>query len=381
MAHDEAVHDAINAVADERAEVLSRFSAEVKPYSPEVILVNSFATAIATLNDHASACSAWQPVHSSVASDGIVLHGLFPYWINDGVTNDVYMNMDHPIVLTGSNGGGKSTLLRSIAAACLLARIGLAVPCRGRVNVPELTNIFLRMGSADCASERRGSFANEMCDVATILNSPGPNLVLIDEPCRGTATKDAENLVSSIVDSVADSHFAVFATHFHDLGCERGKKMQLEVTSDSGTCRPSFRLVSGVCTQSLALHVALSAGVPLSIVKSATSSDDAETIVLHTYASLGIPNVNRIAREATLPPLTGQAVLYALFTTAGIYVGETDDFAQRLESHKRSKTFDFGFYAIVRDKSLSRTLEARLQTELKFANVTLASVTDSCHRR
>lgn len=45
----------------------------------------------------------------------------------EGITNNVCIN-DELLVLTGPNMSGKSTLLRSIIAAVLLAHAGLPVP-------------------------------------------------------------------------------------------------------------------------------------------------------------------------------------------------------------------------------------------------------------
>ena len=88
-----------------------------------------------------------------------------------------------PIVLTGCNGGGKSTLLRSIAATALLSQCGLLVPCKS-AHVPSYEHIFLRCGSTDCASERCSSFLSECREMRTMMTATSDSLVLVDEPCR-----------------------------------------------------------------------------------------------------------------------------------------------------------------------------------------------------
>jgi hypothetical protein len=65
---------------------------------------------------------------------------LKPYWMVEGcgaVANNVEMG-DELIVLSGPNMGGKSTFLRSLVAAALLANCGLPIPAGPGGSVPEV---------------------------------------------------------------------------------------------------------------------------------------------------------------------------------------------------------------------------------------------------
>jgi DNA mismatch repair ATPase MutS len=64
----------------------------------------------------------------------LAIDGLRPYWMapssnNDCVTNTVRIS-DELLVLTGPNMSGKSTLLRSLTAAAILAHAGLPIPAK-----------------------------------------------------------------------------------------------------------------------------------------------------------------------------------------------------------------------------------------------------------
>lgn len=67
-------------------------------------------------------------------------------------------------LLTGPNMAGKSTLLRTLCAVCLLGACGLAAPARS-ASVPYLDAFMLRNFSADSPVDGRSSFAVEMTEM------------------------------------------------------------------------------------------------------------------------------------------------------------------------------------------------------------------------
>jgi MutS domain V len=76
------------------------------------------------------------------AGDHNALHlpGLWPYWLDATQgrgANDVTLH-DQMVVLSGPNMAGKSTFLRAITAAVLLASCGLPVPAQAGGQVPEV---------------------------------------------------------------------------------------------------------------------------------------------------------------------------------------------------------------------------------------------------
>lgn len=68
------------------------------------------------------------------------LKGMWPYWLHEDegrVKNDIVLE-DSMAVLSGPNMGGKSTALRSITAAALLANAGLPIPAAPGSQVPQV---------------------------------------------------------------------------------------------------------------------------------------------------------------------------------------------------------------------------------------------------
>jgi hypothetical protein len=116
---------------------------------------------------------------ASINRPALDLRGAWPYWLEReaAVAND-YPGGDITCVageggaapppppppltlLTAPNMSGKSTLLRTVAASCLLANCGLSVPAAGAV-VPVFDTIFLRNAAFDAPEEGKSSFGAEM---------------------------------------------------------------------------------------------------------------------------------------------------------------------------------------------------------------------------
>lgn len=60
-------------------------------------------------------------------------------------------------LVTGPNGGGKSSLLRSLCAAALLGMCGFMVPAESAV-IPHFDSIMLHMKSYDSPADGKSSF-------------------------------------------------------------------------------------------------------------------------------------------------------------------------------------------------------------------------------
>lgn len=350
----------------------------LRAYEAEMHVVESWATALLTLVDHVRAVGGRWTAAGGSADATLRCTGLQPYWLSAGVRNDVNLRPGVPVVLTAPNGGGKSTLLRSLAATALLAQVGLLVPC-ARAYVPDYAHLFLRSGAVDCAAERKSSFGAEVCDLTTMLTAEGGTLVLVDEPCRGTPTADGVGLLEAILEHVPAQATCVATTHFHELRAPTCEWMQLTARVDERTaeCTPEYALVPGRCERSLALQVALHAGLPIGIVRAARRPDDEDTAVLTVLHGLDLRYTRMRATE--IAPASLRTALYVLLTTRGVYVGETDAIADRLKAHVRDKSFDGLFLVALDHKTDARNAEALIIQELLYCNVRVLSVVDGNH--
>jgi hypothetical protein len=125
----------------------------------------------------------------------------------------------HVCLLTGSNMAGKSTYLRSVAQAVLLAQMGSYVPASA-ARFTLVDRLFARVGAQDDVSRGRSTFLVEMEETAHILASATPaSLVLVDEVGRGTSATDGVGIAWGVLEHLAwgIGCRTLFATHIHEL--------------------------------------------------------------------------------------------------------------------------------------------------------------------
>lgn len=199
------------------------------------------------------------------------------------VPNDVELDADHRqiVLLTGPNMGGKSTYLRQVALAVIMARAGSFVAAE-EAEIGEIDRVFTRVGAADDIARGESTFMVEMTEVAHILrHATSRSLVILDEVGRGTATFDGLSLAWAVVEALHDPPAAgggrplvLFATHYHELTdlaqrLERVVNASLAVKEWQGQVIFLHRVVPGPADRSYGIHVARLAGVPAAVCRRA----------------------------------------------------------------------------------------------------------------
>lgn len=192
------------------------------------------------------------------------------------VTNT--FDLSSMILLTAPNMSGKSTLMRSTAAAALLTVCGLCAPLSSESRISRFDTLFLRGASADVPTEDKSAFGAEMGDLAALFRCSGPkSFVFVDELGRGTSPRDGTRLAGAVLESMAESGMSgVFATHLHDvldlpLRKDRivTKRIKIDRDEESDTYQWTHKLEDGRCTDSMALVTAERFGLPEHIIKRA----------------------------------------------------------------------------------------------------------------
>lgn len=118
----------------------------------------------------------------------------------------------------GMNASGKSSLMKSVGIAVILAQAGCYVPASSFKFVP-FKSLFTRILNTDNLWAGLSSFAVEMTELREILGRADVNtLVLGDELCSGTESISATALVGASLSYLHKSGAKyIFATHFHGL--------------------------------------------------------------------------------------------------------------------------------------------------------------------
>lgn len=212
------------------------------------------------------------------------------------------------LLVTGPNMAGKSTVMRQVALAHILAQMGCFVPARN-ATLGICDKIFTRIGSGDFALRNQSTFMVEMLETAQMLRFATPSsLLLLDEIGRGTSTFDGLSLAWAILEDLADrvGSRALFSTHYHELvGAIESRKtilpMRMEVLEQNSASGEkivfTYRFIEGAAGKSYGIHVAQLAGIPDHVVERAS-------------ALLGeLAESDNQSSDAKIPPRAGAAAV------------------------------------------------------------------------
>ncbi|WP_304546221.1 MutS-related protein [Sulfurimonas microaerophilic] len=157
------------------------------------------------------------------------------------VPNDIvmgnrdYMDLPHPktvmldvavhdgheingVLLYGINSSGKSSLMKSVGIAILMAQAGFFISA-SVMKFSIFDSIFTRIVSKDNLAKGLSTFAVEMLELKNIFNRASVrSIVLGDEISHGTETLSGVAIVASAIKKLSDTRcLFVFATHLHQL--------------------------------------------------------------------------------------------------------------------------------------------------------------------
>ncbi len=232
------------------------------------------------------------------------------------IPNDCDLSAEKRILLvTGPNMGGKSTYLRQVATAVLLAQAGSFVPA-SHAELSIFDRIFTRVGASDHLSRGESTFMVEMLEAASILRgATAKSLVILDEVGRGTSTFDGLSIAWALVEHLHDvperSGFVLFATHYHELteialvrpGIANATMAVKEIDGKVVFLR---KVIPGAADRSYGIQVAELAGLPREVITRAR-----EVLSNLEKQELDVQGAPVIARHAGASAGDGQILLFS----------------------------------------------------------------------
>jgi DNA mismatch repair protein MutS len=191
------------------------------------------------------------------------------------VPNDVVLNTAEQrlMLITGPNMGGKSTVMRQVALAVILAQAGSFVPATA-AHIGLCDRVWTRVGASDDLATGQSTFMVEMTEVANILHGATErSLVVLDEVGRGTATFDGLSIAWALTEYIHNRIGArtMFATHYHELcdleGLLEGVKNYSMAVKEKGEEIIFLRrLIAGGADRSYGIQVGRLAGLPVVVI-------------------------------------------------------------------------------------------------------------------
>jgi DNA mismatch repair ATPase MutS len=136
------------------------------------------------------------------------------------VVNDLLINYEKVVIITGANMAGKSTFLRSLGINTLLAYTGCPV-CATTFRIGFM-GLYSSMRTADSLADEESYFLAEIKKLQKIvqrMEKGDPMLILLDEVLKGTNTTDKKlGSIGLIKRSLPHPVCCFIATHDLSLG-------------------------------------------------------------------------------------------------------------------------------------------------------------------
>lgn len=134
------------------------------------------------------------------------------------VPNDISFTISEPFYfLTGANGGGKTTYLRTVGIAVIMFLLGCPVPCVS-ATISDISSVFTHF-PRDERFDGSGRFVEENNRVNAILEAMDESsLVLLNETYSTTNEENAVYMTEKLANEIYGKNiFGLYITHQHGL--------------------------------------------------------------------------------------------------------------------------------------------------------------------
>lgn len=176
------------------------------------------------------------------------------------------------LVISGSNTGGKTVVLKTVGLLSALAQSGCAIPVAEGSNLPELASLHADIGDHQTLIGSLSTFSSHVLHLKAILTHAKPGgLVLLDELGTGTDPKEGAALGTAILNLLARRGcWVLCSTHLGDISqwALRNQRFRnASVQFDEARMAPTYRLLVGQPGQSRALTIAARLGLPKTVLQ------------------------------------------------------------------------------------------------------------------
>jgi len=137
------------------------------------------------------------------------------------VGNDVVADGVRLVVVTGANGGGKSTFLRAVGLAQVMSQAGLFVAAE-RFASSLHSNVLTHFTREEDWAMERGKLHEELARLGDVLDACSPSsLVLLNESLSSTNEREGAEIARQVVSALVDRGVTVwFVTHNHRFAAD-----------------------------------------------------------------------------------------------------------------------------------------------------------------
>lgn len=254
------------------------------------------------------------------------------------VENDFSIGLPYTsIIITGSNAGGKTVTLKTVALSILMAKTGMHIPCFSAKIYP-FKKVFAEIGDDQNIIQSLSTFSSHVKNLKNILdNADDETFIVIDEIAAGTDPREGACLARAVMEKFVEcGAFSVISTHFSELKSlpfNNTKFQNASVDFDVETLKPTYKLRLGVPGSSNAFAIAKNFGISDDIVQKAgmyyESRITDEAKILESLQAK-YSELNRLTEEAQ-----------TLKSQSEEKFNEYNKLFEEINSHKRKTIKDF----------------------------------------
>lgn len=196
------------------------------------------------------------------------------------VSNDIVLSEGKRILLiSGSNTGGKTVVLKTAGLLSIMAISGLAIPCL-EATIPFFDNVFVDLGDEQSIEQSLSTFSSHMKRLVSITeNVTDKSLVLLDELGSGTDPQEGQSIAQAILTYLYQKQALIVAsTHYSGLKQYAKQEDYILVAAvefDQEKMRPTYRLLPGNVGNSFAIEISKRLGLHAEIIAEATKIKEA----------------------------------------------------------------------------------------------------------
>lgn len=190
------------------------------------------------------------------------------------VENDFEIGSNYKsIVITGSNTGGKTVVIKTIGLFLLMAKSGLFLPCNEAKIFP-FRKIFADIGDEQSITQSLSTFSSHMTNIIDIVNNADEDtFIVLDEMCAGTDPQEGAILAEVILEDLAKKGAtSCITTHYGELKAlefSNNYFKNASVEFDTQSLKPTYKLVIGIPGLSNAILISSNLGLPQELVEKA----------------------------------------------------------------------------------------------------------------
>ncbi len=193
---------------------------------------------------------------------------------NEIVANDIVLDDTKRLMLiSGSNTGGKTVVLKTVGLLSVMALSGLAIPCTN-AKIPFFDDVYVDLGDEQSIEQSLSTFSSHMKRLVTICDNVTSNsLVLLDEIGSGTDPREGESIAEAILDYLYKVDAMTFAsTHYSGLKQYAKNNDHILIAAvefDQEIMAPTYRLLVGNVGNSYAIEISSRLGLKQEIIEHA----------------------------------------------------------------------------------------------------------------